>query len=600
MLPVTDAHRAATLAALQQWFGYPAFRGDQAEVVAHVAAGNSAFVLMPTGGGKSLCYQIPALVRDGLTVVISPLIALMQDQVAALQRRGIAAELLNSTLSRAESTRIERAARAGALTMLYIAPERLLTERCLALLTTTRLALFAIDEAHCISEWGHDFRPHYLGLSILPQRFPSVPRVALTATADAITQQEIVERLALGTARRFRASFDRPNIRTVVVPKRDALAQLVRFITREHRGETGVVYCQSRARVEAVAAALDAAGLPAIPYHAGLPADERARCQEWFLARTGVIIVATVAFGMGIDKPDVRFVAHVDVPVSIEGYYQEMGRAGRDGHPAVAWLAYAAADGLSTRHRIQHGDGAAARKRARLTKLDAMLALCETAGCRRQVLLAYFDERSQPCGQCDACQRPPRAADGREALTRIIATLDAGGPTDADTLAARLTADEGESSLQRAQRALLGTQRARGSRWPALIRQATALGALRVDHTADCTLVVTTRGRAMQAGAQPFVVPASLLRAPRDGTPARVRPPALDAAGLRRLRALHAWRNAEASARGMPRPVIFHDATLLRIAARAPRTPLALRWVPGVGPTRAALYGRAVTRVIAD
>jgi ATP-dependent DNA helicase RecQ len=598
MPPVTDAHRLATVEALRRWFGYPAFRGDQAEIVAHVTAGNSAFVLMPTGGGKSLCYQIPALVRDGLTVVISPLIALMQDQVAALQRRGIAAALLNSTLSRDESQRIERDAQRGALRLLYVAPERLLTERCLALLATSRLTLCAIDEAHCISEWGHDFRPHYLGLSVLAERFPTVPRLALTATADALTQAEIVERLGLQEARRFRASFDRPNIRTVVVPKRDALGQLARFIRREHPTDAGVVYCQSRARVEAVAAALDAAGLPAIPYHAGLPAAERARCQEWFLSRPSVIIVATVAFGMGIDKPDVRFVAHVDVPVSIEGYYQEMGRGGRDGAAAVAWLCYARTDGEATRHRIVAGTTDPVRRRARLAKLDAMLALCETAGCRRQVLLAYFDERRRPCGQCDTCVSPPRAVDGQRYLAMIAGHLGAPRPVDAEALVRALSADE-QAVASRSPWPWRRSPRDTVERWRFVLRQAIALGAVRVDHSTEGALSLTAKGRAMVAGARPFPLVAQLLAGPRPARPTVERPPVLDPSAIARLRVLARWRAETAAQHGLPLPVVFHDAALLAIAARAPRSAFALRWLPGVGPQRAQRYGDAVVRLLA-
>ncbi len=598
MPPITESHRVDTLQALRRWFGYPAFRGDQAEIVAHVAAGNSAFVLMPTGGGKSLCYQIPALVREGLTVVISPLIALMQDQVAALQRRGIAAALLNSTLRSDESSRVERAARDGALRLLYMAPERLLTERCLALLTATPPALFAIDEAHCISEWGHDFRPHYLGLSTLAERFPQVPRLALTATADALTQAEIVQRLALHDARRFRASFDRPNIRTVVVPKRDALAQLVRFIRREHPTDAGVVYCQSRARVQAVAAALDAAGLPAIPYHAGLPATERARCQAWFLSRPGVIIVATVAFGMGIDKPDVRFVAHVDVPVSIEGYYQEMGRGGRDGAPAVAWLSYARADGEATRHRIISGTTDPERRRARLAKLDAMLALCETAVCRRQVLLAYFDERSRPCGQCDTCVAPPRAVAGQQHLAALASCLDPHTPLNADGLLRVITAREDE---QRAGTRWAWPRRrdASATRWRFVLRQAIALGALHVDHGQQGAVSLTAKGRAIVAGARPFPLVARLLTPPRPERPNSDRLPPLPPVAMERLRVLARWRAETAAAKGLPLPVVFHDAALIAIASRAPRSTFALRWVPGVGPQRARLYGDVVVRLLA-
>jgi ATP-dependent DNA helicase RecQ len=394
---------AMPLQILQSVFGYPAFRGRQNEIVEHVTAGGSALVLMPTGGGKSLCYQVPALARDGVTVVISPLIALMQDQVDALARRDVPAAVLNSTLKREESERVEQLTQNGQLKLLYLSPERLATPRTLRLLDRSPVALFAIDEAHCISEWGHDFRPEYLELTILHRRYPKVPRLALTATADATTRAEIIERLHLSESPVFSMSFDRPNITyNIVEQRRDGPRQLLEYIRRRHAGETGVVYCQSRGRVEALAAYLDAHDVPSIPYHAGMSAEQRAGTQAWYLSHSGLTIVATIAFGMGIDKPDVRFVGHLDVPKSVEGYYQETGRAGRDGQASEVWLAYDRTEAMAVRARIAKSDGAA--RDIQLAKYDAMLSMCESRECRRVKLLAYFEETAGPCGRCDVCR----------------------------------------------------------------------------------------------------------------------------------------------------------------------------------------------------
>lgn len=394
------------LTILKTIFGYPAFRGRQGEIVEHVTNGGSALVLMPTGGGKSLCYQVPALARDGVTVVISPLIALMQDQVEALARRNVPAAVLNSTLTREESDRVERATQSGELKLLYLSPERLASRRTIQLLNRSPVALFAIDEAHCISEWGHDFRPEYLELCVLHQQFPRVPRLALTATADATTRAEIIERLNLSEHPVFSMSFDRPNITyNIVEQQRDGPRQLLEYIRRRHRGETGVVYCQSRGRVEALAAYLDAHDVPSIPYHAGMTAEQRAENQAWYLSHTGLTIVATIAFGMGIDKPDVRFVGHLDVSKSLEAYYQETGRAGRDGQPSQVWLAYDRIEAMSVRARIERSDGAT--RDVQLAKYDAMLSLCESRECRRVKLLAYFGETVDVCGRCDICATDP-------------------------------------------------------------------------------------------------------------------------------------------------------------------------------------------------
>ena len=407
---------------LNSVFGLPAFRGAQEEIVRHVTDGGNCLVLMPTGGGKSLCYQLPSLLREGCGIVVSPLIALMRDQVAGLLEAGVNAAVLNSTLSFNEASEVERRLLAGDLDLLYVAPERLLTPRCLSLLGQANIALFAIDEAHCVSQWGHDFRPEYIGLSVLAERFPNVPRIALTATADDMTRKEIVTRLGLAGAPSFISSFDRPNIRYEIVEKQNAPAQLKAFIGERHAGDAGIVYCLSRAKVEDTAQALTSAGIPALPYHAGLDAGLRARNQDRFINEDGVVIVATIAFGMGIDKPDVRFVAHLDLPKSIEAYYQETGRAGRDGKPSSAWMAYGLSDIVQQRRMIDESTGSDAFKRVSIGKLDALVALAETAGCRRSRLLGYFGEEatSSNCGNCDNCLSPPQLRDGKVAAQKLL------------------------------------------------------------------------------------------------------------------------------------------------------------------------------------
>jgi ATP-dependent DNA helicase RecQ len=409
------------LDVLRTVWGYDSFRGQQAEIIDTVVAGGDAIVLMPTGGGKSLCYQVPALVRSGVAVVISPLIALMHDQVDALRQLGVRAEYLNSTQMPDERRQVERALLAGEVDLLYLAPERLAAAA--DLLSRCEISLFAIDEAHCVSQWGHDFRPDYLGLSVIHERWPDVPRIALTATATTETRREIADRLALRDARLFVSSFDRPNIQYRIVSKQDARAGLLRLIEQEHPGAAGIVYCLSRASVEKTADWLSTQGVPALPYHAGLDAATRSRNQARFLREDGVVMVATIAFGMGIDKPDVRFVAHLDLPKSVEGYYQETGRAGRDGLPSTAWLAYGLQDVVQQRRMIDEGEGDRQRKRVQSLHLDAMLALCETVQCRRQQLLAYFDESSEPCGNCDTCLAPPDTFDGTVPAQKLLSTI---------------------------------------------------------------------------------------------------------------------------------------------------------------------------------
>src|SRR6266850_403149 len=494
------------LALLNDVFGYPAFRGHQAEVIGHLAGGGDALVLMPTGSGKSLCYQIPALLRDGVGVVVSPLISLMQDQVAALAELGVRAAFLNSTLSGREAAEVESRVRRGELDLLYVAPERLLTQRCLDLLAESRLALLAIDEAHCVSQWGHDFRPEYLQLSVLQERFPAVPRIALTATADAQTRAEILQRLELHEARVFVSSFDRPNIRYRIVEKDDARRQLLDFVRAEHAGEAGIVYCLSRKKVEETAAFLEAQGIVALPYHAGMDAETRRRHQERFQREDGVVMVATIAFGMGIDKPDVRFVAHLDLPKSIEGYYQETGRAGRDDLPADAWMTYGLADVVQLRRMIEQSVGSEEFRRVSFSKLEALLGLCETAGCRRVRLLDYFGEASQPCGNCDTCIEPPVTWDAtdaaRKALSCIYRTEQRFGAVHLiDVLMGRST--DRVSQWNHDQLAVFGIGADLDeATWRSVFRQLVALSYARPDHDAYGGLRLTDASRAVLKGEQ--------------------------------------------------------------------------------------------------
>src|ERR1700716_2771510 len=487
------------LAVLNSVFGLPGFRGAQEEIVGHGADRGTCLVLMPTGGGKSLCYQLPSLLREGCGIVVSPLIALMRDQVAGLLETGVKAAVLNSTLSPSEASAVEARLLAGDLDLLYVAPERLLTPRCLALLGRAKIALFAIDEAHCVSQWGHDFRPEYIGLSVISERFPEVPRIALTATADELTRKEIVDRLGLAGTPYFVASFDRPNIRYEIVDKQNAPAQLKAFITERHAGDAGIVYCLSRAKVEDTAAALTKAGVAALPYHAGLDAGQRARNQDRFINEDGIVIVATIAFGMGIDKPDVRFVAHLDLPKTIEAYYQETGRAGRDGKPAEAWMSYGLADIVQQRRMIDESTADDAFKRASVRKLDALVGLGETAGWRRARLLAYFGEASGPCGNCDNCLNPPRVWDGtvaaQQALSCVYRTGQRFGAGHViDVLLGR--AEGRVSQLGHDRLSTFGIGADRDERqWRAVFRQLVALGHLRADGEAFGAVKLTQSAR---------------------------------------------------------------------------------------------------------
>jgi ATP-dependent DNA helicase RecQ len=589
---------------LEEVFGYPAFRGHQAEVIEHVVGGGDALVLMPTGSGKSLCYQIPALLREGVGVVVSPLIALMQDQVAALAELGVRAAFLNSTLSGAQAAEVEGRVRRGELDLLYVAPERLLMQRCLELLARSRLALLAIDEAHCVSQWGHDFRPEYLQLAVLRERFPGVPRIALTATADAQTRAEILERLALGEARAFVSSFDRPNIRYRIVEKDDARRQLLDFIRAEHAGEAGIVYCLSRKKVDETAAAFQSQNIVALAYHAGMDADSRRRHQERFQREDGIVMVATIAFGMGIDKPDVRFVAHLDLPKSVEGYYQETGRAGRDGLPADAWMAYGLQDVVQLRRMIDESEAGEAQKRIQAAKLDAMLGLCETAECRRVRLLGYFGEAAAPCGNCDNCLDPPATFDGTLAAQQLLSCVYRTG----QRYGALHVIDvlRGEATDKVAQRdhdklSTFGIGRERGAReWRAIVRQCIAHGLLEVDHDAYGALRLAGESRAVLKSERSVALRAwrepkrvARVRGVEAGTIETLAGPALEL--FERLRA---WRIEAARRHGVPAYVIFHDATLREIARSRPGSLEALRGISGIGARKLEAYGEDIVGLV--
>ena len=587
---------------LNEVFGYASFRGHQEQVIEHVAHGGDALVLMPTGSGKSLCYQIPALLREGVGVVVSPLISLMQDQVAALAELGVRAAFLNSTLSGAQAAAVEGRVRRGEVDLLYVAPERLMMERCLDLLAQSRLALVAIDEAHCVSQWGHDFRPEYLQLSVLHERFPGVPRIALTATADAQTRAEILARLELGEARVFVSSFDRPNIRYRIVEKDDARRQLLDFIRAEHAGEAGIVYCLSRRKVDETAAFLESEGIAALAYHAGMEGEARRRHQERFQREDAVVMVATIAFGMGIDKPDVRFVAHLDLPKSVEGYYQETGRAGRDGLPADAWMAYGLQDVVQLRRMIDESQAGEAQKRIQAAKLDAMLGLCETAECRRVRLLGYFGEAAAPCGNCDTCLDPPATFEGTQAAQQLLSCVYRTG----QRFGAMHVIDvlRGEASAKVTQRGHdklstfgIGAERS-GREWRAIVRQCIALGLLHVDHDAYGALRLTAESRPVLKGERSVA-----LRTWREAKRSARRnafAEGLSAEAQALFGRLRAWRVEAARRHGVPAYVIFHDATLREIARGRPSSLEALRGISGVGAKKLDAYGAEIVGLVED
>jgi ATP-dependent DNA helicase RecQ len=606
--PLSDPRALETL---QRVFGYESFRGDQQAIVEHVIAGGDALVLMPTGGGKSLCYQIPALVREGTAIVVSPLIALMQDQVDALTELGVRAAFFNSTQDWRTAREVERTFLAGELDLLYVAPERLLTDRCMQLLEAGCIALFAIDEAHCVSQWGHDFRPEYLGLSILQERWPAVPRIALTATATAVTRAEIAQRLALKEARHFVASFDRPNIRYRIVEKNEVRRQLRDLIRSEHNGDSGVVYCLSRARVEETTDFLCNEGIIALPYHAGLSTAVRSANQSRFLREDGIVMVATIAFGMGIDKPDVRFVAHIDLPKSVEGYYQETGRAGRDGLPATAWLAYGLQDVVQQRRMIDESPGEESYRRRLGLQLDAMLGLCETVQCRRTRLLAYFGQTIAACGNCDVCLTPPEAWDGTVAAQKVLSAVyrlwkERGQRYGAGHIIDILRGKATERIRQHRHDALsvfgVGADM-NETAWRAVLRQLLAQGLLNVDHDGFGTLMLTEHSRAILKGERQLMLRRQAAKAERVARVAGTRtkaPEVMPAEAQPLFEALRAWRAEVAKSHGVPAYVIFHDATLRDIALARPTSLDKLSHINGVGTHKLQSYGADILRRVAN
>ncbi|GAA5003753.1 DNA helicase RecQ [Streptomyces siamensis] len=605
------------LATLHRVFGYDAFRGEQEAIIEHVVAGGDAVVLMPTGGGKSLCYQIPALVRPGTGVVVSPLIALMQDQVDALRALGVRAGFMNSTQDFDERRMVEAELLAGELDVLYLAPERLRLDTTLNLLSRAKISVFAVDEAHCVAQWGHDFRPDYLALSVLGERWPDVPRIALTATATRATHQEITQRLGMPKARHFEASFDRPNIQYRIVGKADPKKQLLSFLREEHAGDAGIVYCLSRNSVEKTAEFLSRNGIEAVPYHAGLDAGTRAAHQSRFLREEGLVVVATIAFGMGIDKPDVRFVAHLDLPKSVEGYYQETGRAGRDGLPSTAWMAYGLQDVVQQRKLIQGSEGDEAFRRRAAAHLDAMLALCETAQCRRSQLLAYFgqEQHTPACGNCDTCLTPPDTWDGTVAAQKLLSTVvrlqrergqKFGAGQIIDILMGRRTAKVIQFDHDQLSVFGIGEDLSEPE-WRGAVRQLLAQGLLAVEGEYGTLVLTETSGEVLRREREvPLRKEPKRQAAPRSSSGAKGErkakaavaelPPELVPA----FEALRSWRAEQAREQGVPAYVIFHDATLREIATVWPTSVAGLGGIGGVGEKKLATYGEGVLEVLAS
>ena len=612
------ASQSTSQDVLHEIFGFDAFRGPQAEIIQHVVSGGDALVLMPTGGGKSLCYQVPAIVRQraghGVAIVVSPLIALMHNQVGALHEVGVSAAFLNSTLDMAAAREVEQRMLRGDITLLYAAPERITTPRFLALLTSLfergQLSLFAIDEAHCVSQWGHDFRPEYRAMSVLHEQFPGVPRLALTATADSLTRQDMVHHLALHDARQFVSSFDRPNISYRITEKRDGMAQLLAFIQAEFDGDAGVVYCQSRRRVEEVADQLVRAGVNALAYHAGMDAGIRQRNQDRFLREDGVVVVATIAFGMGIDKPDVRFVAHMDMPKNIEGYYQETGRAGRDGEAAVAWMAYGLADVINQRRMIDEGVASDEFKQALRGKLDALLALAEATDCRRVHLLDYFGEPSKACGNCDNCLNPPQVYDATQAARKLLSTIYRfqqssgmafGSGHLIDVLRGKTTDRVTQYQHDKLSTFGIGADMS-DVQWRALLRQLVASGAVVVDAGMYKTLQLGEPARALlrdQAQVWQRVASTSASKGAASRTTNKTDDTDLDLHAQPVFTALKAWRAEVARSHDLPAYVIFNNNTLKALAQLRPSDADELVGVPGIGSKKLEAYGDQVLRVIA-
>lgn len=591
---------------LQTIFGYSAFRGEQSAIVHHVIHGGDALVLMPTGGGKSLCYQIPALVRSGVCIVISPLIALMQDQVDALAEVGVKAAFLNSTQSFEEVLSVEQRMRQGQLDIVYIAPERLMTQRCQALLETVHLSLFAIDEAHCVSQWGHDFRPEYIQLSVLHERFPDIPRIALTATADAHTREEIIQRLQLENARQFVASFDRPNIRYQIVEKNNARKQLLDFIKLSHAGDAGIVYCLSRKKVEDTAVFLNQQGITALPYHAGMPYQQRSANQARFLREEGIVMVATIAFGMGIDKPDVRFVAHLDLPKSLEGYYQETGRAGRDGLPADAWMVYGLQDVVQQRRMIDESDADELFKQVQRQKLDAMLGLCETLQCRRVHLLHYFGQDSTSCGNCDTCLHPPVSFDGTVAIQKLLSTVYRTGQKFASMHVLDVLRGVSTDKVKQWQHDQLSTFGIGNNRseaeWKSILRQTIARGLLTVSGDEYHALHLTEAARPVLKGTEhiqlrEYQKPFKVTKPAQKSVSPDIQLNDAEQVIFERLRW---WRVEVARKNNVPAYVIFHDATMREIAKNKPQSLEELQQISGVGESKLQKYGEEIVDVVKE
>jgi ATP-dependent DNA helicase RecQ len=608
---VTIDSGTSALETLQRVFGYPSFRGPQQEIIDQVIAGGDALVLMPTGGGKSLCYQIPALVREGTGVVISPLIALMQDQVDALTALGVRAGFLNSTQDLEQRRATEQALLAGELDLLYLAPERLKTESAVRLLDRAKISLFAIDEAHCVAQWGHDFRPDYLELSMLHERWPDVPRIALTATATQATRAEIATRLKLDDARQFVASFDRPNITYRIVQKNEPRRQLLEMLRTEQAGQAGIIYCLSRSSVEKTAEFLTSQGIEALPYHAGLDARVRSAHQSRFLREDGLVMVATIAFGMGIDKPDVRFVAHLDMPRSVEGYYQETGRAGRDGLPSVAWLAYGLTDVVQQRRMIDTSPGDEVHRRRLAVHLDAMLALCETATCRRKQMLAYFGEPAahEGCGNCDTCLTPPQVWDGTIAAQKFLSAVyrldrERGQKFGAGHVIDILTGKQTPKITEHRHNELtvfgVGSDLKDGE-WRGVARQLLAQGLLGVEGDYGVLSLTPDSAAVLRRQRDNIMFRREPERTARAGRPKAAKATAdLSPEGAKLFDRLREWRAGQAREQGVPAYVIFHDATLAEIAGQRPADLAGLAGVNGVGEAKLAKYGPQILAVLAE